>query len=45
MRSSEWKRGGSKNWIDNPQPSGPRFRLCGRKIFILSPQENRFLVG
>ena len=26
MSSSEWKRSGSKNWIDNLQPSGPRLK-------------------
>jgi len=45
MRSSEWKRGGSKNWFDNPQPSGPRRDICGSEIFILSSQEYRVLVG
>ena len=45
MRSSEWKRGGSKNWIDNPQPSGPRQVDSEGKIFILPRQKHRVIVG
>ena len=45
MRSSEWKRGDSKAWIDNPQPSGPRNTSCESKIFILPRQQYRVLMG
>ena len=34
MRSSEWKRGGSRIGFDNPQPSGPRLYQGRKEIFI-----------
>ena len=33
-RSREWKRGGSRNLIDNPQPSGPRMLVGKGWIFM-----------
>ena len=34
-RSREWKRGGSRILIDNPQPSGPRV-LVGKGCIFMS---------
>ena len=34
-RSREWKRGGSRILIDNPQPSGPRV-LVGKDWIFMS---------
>ena len=43
MRSSEWMRGSDSKWIDNPQPSGPRYPtvkvaylyICGKTLASL----------